>query len=66
MTPSGVDRDRSSDPTGGFGHALTWGLVVSAGVVLVLGKGHEQGQDFGDRVVPFDDATVAREEAARR
>jgi UDP-N-acetylmuramoyl-L-alanyl-D-glutamate--2,6-diaminopimelate ligase len=36
------------------------------GVVLVLGKGHEQGQDFGDRVVPFDDATVAREEALRR
>ncbi len=36
------------------------------GVVLVLGKGHEQGQDFGDRVVPFDDAAVAREEAARR
>ncbi len=35
-------------------------------VVLILGKGHEQGQDFGDVVVPFDDATVAREEAALR
>jgi UDP-N-acetylmuramoyl-L-alanyl-D-glutamate--2,6-diaminopimelate ligase len=35
-------------------------------VVLILGKGHEQGQDFGTSVVPFDDATVAREEAARR
>lgn len=30
-------------------------------VVLVLGKGHEQGQDFGDRVIPFDDRVVARE-----
>lgn len=30
-------------------------------VVLILGKGHEVGQDFGDRVVPFDD----REAAAR-
>ena len=30
-------------------------------VVLILGKGHETGQDFGDRVVPFDD----REAAAR-
>jgi UDP-N-acetylmuramoyl-L-alanyl-D-glutamate--2,6-diaminopimelate ligase len=35
-------------------------------VVLILGKGHEEGQDFGDVVVPFDDATVAREEAALR
>ncbi len=35
-------------------------------LVLVLGKGHEQGQDFGDRVVPFDDLTVAREELAGR
>ncbi len=30
-------------------------------VVLILGKGHETGQDFGDRVVPFDD----REAVAR-
>jgi len=35
-------------------------------VVLILGKGHEQGQDFGDTVIPFDDVTVAREEAALR
>lgn len=27
--------------------------------VLILGKGHETGQDFGDRVVPFDDREVA-------
>jgi UDP-N-acetylmuramoyl-L-alanyl-D-glutamate--2,6-diaminopimelate ligase len=32
--------------------------------VLVLGKGHEQGQDFGAEVRPFDDRTVAAEEAA--
>lgn len=33
--------------------------------VLVLGKGHEQTQDFGDRVIPFDDRQVVAEEAAR-
>jgi UDP-N-acetylmuramoyl-L-alanyl-D-glutamate--2,6-diaminopimelate ligase len=29
-------------------------------VVLILGKGHEQGQDIDGTVHPFDDATVAR------
>ncbi|MFM8612961.1 MAG: UDP-N-acetylmuramoyl-L-alanyl-D-glutamate--2,6-diaminopimelate ligase [Actinomycetota bacterium] len=30
-------------------------------VVLVAGKGHEQGQDVGGVVTPFDDAAVVRE-----
>jgi UDP-N-acetylmuramoyl-L-alanyl-D-glutamate--2,6-diaminopimelate ligase len=29
-------------------------------LVLILGKGHEDGQEFADRVVPFDDREVAR------
>jgi UDP-N-acetylmuramoyl-L-alanyl-D-glutamate--2,6-diaminopimelate ligase len=33
-------------------------------IVLLAGKGHEQGQIVGDMVLPFDDVGVAREAAA--
>jgi len=34
-------------------------------VVVIAGKGHEQGQQFADHTIPFDDREVARE-ALRR
>lgn len=38
---------------------------LGAGDILVIaGKGHEQGQIVGKEVIPFDDATVAREALA--
>jgi UDP-N-acetylmuramoyl-L-alanyl-D-glutamate--2,6-diaminopimelate ligase len=34
-------------------------------VVVIAGKGHEQGQEFAERTIPFDDREVARD-ALRR
>jgi len=42
------------------------GMAQPGDVVLVAGKGHETGQDFGDHVEPFDDAEVARQALAQR
>jgi UDP-N-acetylmuramoyl-L-alanyl-D-glutamate--2,6-diaminopimelate ligase len=45
--------------------AAAIGLALSEArpgdVVVIAGKGHETGQEFADRTIPFDDRVVARE-----
>jgi UDP-N-acetylmuramoyl-L-alanyl-D-glutamate--2,6-diaminopimelate ligase len=41
------------------------GIAEPGDIVLVLGKGHEQGQEMAGRMVPFDDAAVAAAAVAK-
>jgi UDP-N-acetylmuramoyl-L-alanyl-D-glutamate--2,6-diaminopimelate ligase len=43
--------------------AISGAIKLSAAddIVLIAGKGHEQGQTIGDQTLPFDDVEVARE-----
>ncbi len=51
-----------ADRRAAIAHAI--GLANAQDIVLIAGKGHEQGQIIGERVLPFDDVQVARECAA--
>ncbi|MFA9428941.1 UDP-N-acetylmuramoyl-L-alanyl-D-glutamate--2,6-diaminopimelate ligase [Egicoccus sp. AB-alg2] len=47
------------DRRAAIGQALA--LARPGDVVVIAGKGHETGQEFADRTLPFDDREVARE-----
>ncbi len=50
------------DRRAAIAHAIA--LAKAEDIVLIAGKGHEQGQIVGDTILPFDDVQVARECAA--
>ena len=61
---AGAAVERIEDRREAIARALD--LAGPRDVVLLTGKGHEQGQQFADRTVPFDDRAVARELLAAR
>jgi UDP-N-acetylmuramoyl-L-alanyl-D-glutamate--2,6-diaminopimelate ligase len=67
---AGIDDDGAAveaivDRHAAIGRAIS--LARRGDVVVIAGKGHEQGQEFAaGRTVPFDDAQVARSELRAR
>ncbi|HET8673317.1 MAG TPA: UDP-N-acetylmuramoyl-L-alanyl-D-glutamate--2,6-diaminopimelate ligase [Thermoleophilaceae bacterium] len=60
MAGAGPDAEREVDRRRAIARAIS--TAEPGDVVVIAGKGHEQGQEFeGGRKEPFDDATVARE-----
>jgi UDP-N-acetylmuramoyl-L-alanyl-D-glutamate--2,6-diaminopimelate ligase len=56
---AGLDVEIDPDRRSAIARALS--LAGDADVVVIAGKGHEQGQDVDGVVSPFDDREVARE-----
>ena len=60
MPGSGRDVEHEADRRAAIARAIA--AAGPGDVVVIAGKGHEQGQEFaGGRKLPFDDVTVARE-----
>jgi UDP-N-acetylmuramoyl-L-alanyl-D-glutamate--2,6-diaminopimelate ligase len=62
---AGVDGEVDVEPDRATAIALALDDAGEGDVVVVAGKGHEQGQEFADRTIAFDDRDIARD-ALRR
>ena len=56
---TGTDVEIDPDRRSAIGRAI--GLAAPGDVVVIAGKGHEQGQEIAGEKLPFDDRVVARE-----
>ncbi len=62
MAGAGPNAEVEADRATAIRRAI--GAAAADDVVVIAGKGHEQGQEAGGVVTPFDDAAVAREAGA--
>jgi UDP-N-acetylmuramoyl-L-alanyl-D-glutamate--2,6-diaminopimelate ligase len=58
---AGTTRDVEIEPDRAAAIARAIGLARDGDVVLIAGKGAEQGQQFADATIPFDDREAARD-----
>ncbi len=58
---AGVTREVEVEPDRAAAIERALSQAAEGDVVLIAGKGHEQGQEFADRTIPFDDREVARD-----
>jgi UDP-N-acetylmuramoyl-L-alanyl-D-glutamate--2,6-diaminopimelate ligase len=58
---AGVEGDVEVEPDRAAAIERAISAADGGDVVLIAGKGHEQGQEFADRTIPFDDREVARD-----
>jgi UDP-N-acetylmuramoyl-L-alanyl-D-glutamate--2,6-diaminopimelate ligase len=57
---TGIDGGAEIEPDRGAAIRLAVEQAREGDVVVIAGKGHEQGQEFADRTLPFDDRDEAR------
>ena len=62
---AGMDGEEEVEPDRAAAIARAIEEAEEGDVVVIAGKGHEQGQELADRTIPFDDREVARD-ALRR